>query len=119
MKTPLFIALFFVASVVTLAQRDGLTITVSPGASCPSGWTTANQTSTTPAKIFYVLPDALATASRPHERWLFDTVEILVTPTFVDSAFPTTALRNAAYASGRLRAEAASTVTARTCSLGA
>ena len=118
MKKLLLLIILALAPAPALAQRDSVTVEVDPGETCPLGWDTTNTAWTKPAKIFYVLPPALVTASRSTNRWLYDTVEFEVTQAFVDAVWPTPAEQTAAYTSGELRAAPATSGTTRTCTRG-
>ena len=117
-KLLLLLIILALAPAPALAQRDVVTVEVDPGETCPLGWDTTNTAWTKPAKIFYVLPPALVTASRSTNRWLYDTVEFEVTQTFVTALWPTLTEQQAAYASGRLRSEPATSGSVRTCRIG-
>ena len=118
MKQLLIVMLLFAAaSIPAGAQVDVVEVRVDEGDPCPTGWTTVDRSWTQPAKIFYVLPAAQVTAWRHIHRWQYDTVEFEVTQTFVESVWPTPTQQEAAYASGRLRAQPAESGTVRTCTL--
>ena len=103
------------APTSALAQRDSVTVQVAPGETCPVGWASVDTPSTQAARIYYVLPDALAVAyQRTHIR---GTPEFQVTQAFVTAVWPTLTQQQAAYASGRLRSEPATSGTVRSCTL--
>ena len=118
MKILLLIALALALQAPALAQRDGVTVRVLNSETCPSGWTTVDTPFTKAARIFYVLPAALVDAYRRTHIGRYDTVEFEVTQTFVTSIWPTPTQQQAAYSSGRLRAEPATSGTVRKCTIG-
>ena len=111
------IVVLALAPAPALAQSDSVTVQVDSGETCPSGWTTVDLPWTKPARIFYVLPDALVAAyRRTHIRgW---SRELQVTQAFVTAVWPTLTEQQAAYASGRLRSEPATSGSVRNCTLG-
>ena len=115
-KLLLVLVVLALAPAPALAQVDVVSVQVADGEVCPVGWTTGDQAWTKPARIFYVLPDALVAAyRRTHIR--AGSPEFQVTPAFVSAVFPTDQLREAAFTAGRLRSEPATSGSVRTCSL--
>ena len=117
MKHLLIVVMLAVAPAPALAQSDSVAVQIGPGETCPVGWTTVDLPWTKPARIFYVLPDALVAAyRRTHIRgW---SPELQVTQAFVTAVWPTLTEQQAAYASGRLRSEPATSGSVRNCTLG-
>ena len=117
MKKLLLLVVFLaLVPAPAIAQTDSVSVEVEPGEACPSGWATVDRAWTKAERIFYVLPTALALAfQRTHIG--SGPAEFQVTQTFVAAVWPTLALQTAAYASGRLRAEPATSGTVRTCTL--
>ena len=118
-KLLLLLVILSLAPAPALAQRDSVQVQIGEGETCPVGWTTTDRAWTKAARIYYVLPaGALVTAYR--KTTLGDrrgTIEFQVTSEFVTAVWPTLTEQTAAYASGRLRSEAATSGTVRTCSL--
>ena len=121
MKKLLLIALSVVsaASAPMNAQENSVRVEVAAGEVCPTGWATVDTPWTKAARIYYVLPSSLVVAFNcTHVGHTDSTVEFLVTQAFVTSIWPTPTQEQAAYSSGRLRAESATSGNARTCTIG-
>ena len=115
-KLLLLIVVLALAPAPLHAQQDSVTVEIGPAETCPSGWTSTDRAWTKPARIYFVLPDALVVAyQRTHIR---STPEFEVTQAFVTSVWPTLTEQQAAYASGRLRSEPATSGSVRNCTLG-
>ena len=114
----LLLTLFVVSTVATIqAQRDSVSVEIDPGEVCPTGWATVDATVAHAERIFYVLPSSLVDAFHDtHIGGGF--AEFLVSDAFVAAVFPTADQQQAAYTSGRLRAESATSGSTRTCTLG-
>ena len=116
----LIMLLIVLSLAPALAQRDSVKVQVDEGETCPTGWSTVDRAWTKPAKIYYVLPAGPLVAA--HRKTTIGdrrgTVEFQVTSAFVTRVWPTEILREAAYASGRLRSEPATSGSVRTCTLG-
>ena len=116
----LIMLLIVLSLAPALAQRDSVQVQIGEGETCPVGWTTTDRAWTKAARIYYVLPaGALVTAYR--KTTIGDrrgTIEFLVTQAFVTRVWPTEILQQAAYASGRLRSEPATSGSVRKCTLG-
>ena len=115
----LIVLSLLVATVPTHAQDDVVTVEVEPTETCPSGWATVDTAWTKPARTFYTLPATLVDGyRRTHIGRIPATVEISVSQAFVDTVWPTLTQRQAAYTSGQLRDEPATSGTVRNCTLG-
>ena len=114
----LLLLIFILALAPALAQSNSVKVQLGEGETCPTGWTTVDRTWTKPARILYVLPETLVAAYR--RTAIGDrrgTIEFQVTSAFVESVWPTLTEQTAAYASGRLRSEPATSGPVRVCSL--
>ena len=112
--------LLAMAPTPALAQADVVKVQIGEGETCPVGWTTTDRAWTKPAKIYYVLPAGPLVAAH-RKTTLGDrrgTIEFQVTSAFVTRVWPTEILQQAAYASGRLRSEPATSGSVRRCTLG-
>ena len=118
-KLLLLIVVLALAPTPALAQRDSVKVQIGEGETCPVGWSTVDRAWTKLAKIYYVLPAGPLVAA--HRKTTIGdrrgTIEFLVTQAFVTRVWPTEILQQAAYASGRLRSEPATSGTVRTCTL--
>ena len=114
-KLLLLLVVLALAPAPALAQRDSVKVQLGEGeTTCPTGWTAVDRTWTKPARIYFVLPESLVAAYR---RTGGTPDNIQVTQAFVTAVWPTDVLEEAAYASGRLRSEPATSGTVRTCTL--